>query len=273
VLATLEDPQFIQLQQDYLMAKTRLQYVTSDFSRQKKLNEQEANSEKLFQQATSEYETQKILVKSLAEKLRLININPESLKEDNISRSCKIYAPINGYVSEVNVNIGKYISPSDILFEIINPSDIHLSLTVFEKDVRYINKGQKVTCYTNNKAGETYNAEVSLISRNINDNRATEVHCHFEGPTERLLPGMFMNADIRLTHAKVTALPDDAVVKWQNNNYIFISKGKNDFVMTPVETGNSYNGYTEIKTLLGKNEVVMKNAYSLLMKMKNTEEG
>ncbi|MGO4288172.1 efflux RND transporter periplasmic adaptor subunit [Chitinophaga sp. RAB17] len=274
LLAVLEDPQYIQLQQDYLMAKSKLRYLEADFNRQKELNESKANSDKVFQQVRSEFESQKIMVSALKQKLQLININTDKLTEDAITRSIAIYAPISGYVTKVNVNTGKYVNPTDVLFELINPADLHLSLTVFEKDLGSLAPGQRVKCYTNSKAGEQYTATIHLITRNVDENRSGEVHCHFEKYDRRLLPGMFMNAEIELQNANVTAVPDDAVVKWENKHYIFVSAGNDKFIMTPVETGTSNGGFTEIKSNIGNKEVVTRNAYTLLMKMKNGgEEG
>jgi len=270
VLAVLEDPQYIQLQQDYLVAKSRLAYLESDYIRQKGLNEAQANSDKLFQQVKSEFESQKVILRSLGEKLQLISISPDKLNESNISRSISIHAPISGFVTKVNVNIGKYVSPVDVLFELINPSDLHLSLTVFEKDVINLQPQQKVICYANNN--EKYTARIHLITRNINENHSSEVHCHFDKYDKRLLPGMFMNAEIELNNAHVRAVPEDAVVKWENKNYIFFAEGSGKFEMTPVETGSSNDGYTEIKTAIPDKDIVTANAYALLMKMKNGGE-
>ncbi|NLU95712.1 efflux RND transporter periplasmic adaptor subunit [Chitinophaga sp. Ak27] len=271
VMAVLEDPQYIQLQQDYLVAKSKLRYLEADFFRQKELNESKANSDKVFQQVKSEYEAQKVLLSALREKLQLINIHPDKLTDGNITRSVSLYAPISGYVSKVNANPGKYVSPTDVLFELINPADLHLNLTVFEKDLVNLAPGQKVVCYTNDN-GERYAATIHLITRNIDENRAGEVHCHFEKYDKRLLPGMFMNAEIALNNAAVSALPTDAVVKWRNKTYVFVATGANRFTMTPVETGASNDGYTEIKTAMADKKIVTRNAYTLLMKMKNNEE-
>ncbi|NDC31348.1 MAG: efflux transporter periplasmic adaptor subunit, partial [Bacteroidetes bacterium] len=67
VLAVLEDAQFIQLQQDYLMAKSKLEFIEAEYNRQKELNASKASSDKVFQQAKSDLENQKILLRSLSE--------------------------------------------------------------------------------------------------------------------------------------------------------------------------------------------------------------
>ncbi|AXY78641.1 efflux RND transporter periplasmic adaptor subunit [Paraflavitalea soli] len=273
ILATLEDQQYIQLQQDYLTAKSRLQYAEADFNRQQGLNETKAVSDKVYQQARSEFESQKILLRSLGEKLRLIGINPESLNENNISRSIYLYAPISGYVSKVNVNTGKYVSPTDVLFELISPDDLHLSLTVFENNAVNLSIGQKVTCYTNSHPEVKYQATVRLITPAVNEERAAEVHCHLDEHVKGLMPGMFMNASIELNNAQVMAVPEEAVVKWNSQYYVFSAEGSNRYKLFPVETGVSAAGFTEIRsTLPADRAVVVKNAYTLLMKMKNSAE-
>ncbi|RAJ87999.1 cobalt-zinc-cadmium efflux system membrane fusion protein [Chitinophaga dinghuensis] len=272
VLATLEDPQYIQLQQDYLMAKSKLRYLEADYLRQKELNESKANSDKVFQQAKSEYEGQKVTASALREKLQLININPDKLSDASITKSASIYAPISGFVTKVNVNTGRYVSPTDVLFELINPADLHLSLTVFQKDLPYLAEDQQIICYPVNNPDEKYTATIHLITRNVDESRSSEVHCHFNKYDKKLVPGMFMNAEIELNNAHTLAVPEGAVVKWQNKNYVFVADSKKTFTMTPVETGTTYDGYTEIKTDLAGKTLVTKNAYTLLMQLKNSGE-
>lgn len=275
VIALMEDPQYIQLQQDYLTAKSRLSYYEAEFNRQKELNVSKASSDKIFQQASSDFASQKILVKSLAEKLRLISINPETLSDNTLSRNIQIYAPITGYVSRVNVNIGKYTKPEEVLFEIVNPEDIHLVLNVFEKDINRLFIGQKVIAYTNNNPEKKYDCEIILIGKDFSSDRSVEVHCHFKDYDKTLIPGMFMNADIEIQNKNAYVLPDEAIVSNENRKYIFVEKQKGEYEMTEVLTGNSSNGYTEIMNANDKlvnRTVVTKGAYSLLMKLKNTGE-
>lgn len=270
ILAVLEDPSYIQLQQDFLTAKSRLEYLDADYIRQKGLNETKATSDKIFQLAKSDFESQKYLVKSLSEKLKMIGLNPAVLNENSISRSINFYAPINGYITKVNVNIGKYITPTDVLFEIIDPSDLHLRLTVFENDAPNLKIGNKVVFYTNSDVSKKYTAAVAAITPNINEERTTDVHCHLENEKANLYPGTFANAEIELGNAKLNALPEDAIVKWENKPFVFIKKDNNTFKLVPVELGVVTNGFVEIKTDLGLQEVVVKNAYTILMKLKNS---
>ena len=269
VLAVLEDPVYIQLQQDYLTAKSKLEYLEADYNRQKGLNETKATSDKIYQLAKSDFESHKYLVKSLSEKLKMIGLHPETLNENNISRSINLYAPIGGYITKVNVNIGKYVTPTDVLFEIIDPSDLHLRLTVFENDATNLKIGNKVTFFTNNNMTKKYAASVIVITPNINEERTTDVHCHLANEKVNLYPGTFANAEIELNNAQLDALPEDAIVKWENKPFVFVKQSSDSFKLFAVELGVTTNGFVEIKTPLVGQEIVLKNAYTLLMKLKN----
>lgn len=274
IIATIEDQQYIQIQQDYLTSIAKLSYAEKEYSRQKELNQSKASSDKQFQQTEADYKSQKIATKSLYEKLKLIGVNPENLDENTISRSINVYAPIDGYVSKVNVNIGKYVNPADVIFELVNPTDIHLGLTIFEKDVNKLFIGQKLKAYTNNELNKKYNAEIILISQDLSSERSVMVHCHFEDYDKTLLPGMYMNAEIDLTATNSFVVPEEAIVNFEDKNYIFFEEQKGQYKFIEIKTGISENGYTELvdgNVLLDKS-IVIKGAYSLLMGLKNKAE-
>ena len=275
VIARIEDPGLVQLQQDYLVAGARLLYLEKEYERQKLLNENDVNAAKVFEQSQSDYSAQKIMRKGLSERLRLININPDKLNEETISRSVPIYSPINGFVSAVNVNIGKYVNPADILFELINPDDIHASLVVFEKDLPAVLPKQKVKVSFVEDPTKEYDCEVLLVTKNVDDNRSALVHCHFETKPKQLIPGMFLSARILVDNFKVITVPDEAVVRYGESSYVFEEKEKNVFRMIPVKTPVRQNGRTAIE---GQSEnlkdktLVLTKAYSLLSQLMNVEE-
>lgn len=273
-LAVMEDVQYIQLQQDYLTAKAQFLLNESEYNRQKELNQSKAASDKVFELARADYQTQLILIKSLEQKLKLIGVPPQSVTPDNIANSINIYSPITGFVSAVNVNIGKYVNSSDVLFELVDPADIHLTLTVFEKDVNKLSIGQKLVAYTNTNPEKKYKCEIILISRNLSGNNAAEAHCHIEHFDKTLLPGMFMNADIEISGNDAMTLPEDAIVLYKNKHYVFIVKGNNQFEIQEVKSGASENGFTEVTVSdqLIEKSFVTKGAYNLLMTLKNTSE-
>ena len=274
IIAIMQDQQYIQLQQDYLITKSKLNFAEKEFIRQKELNASQASSDKVFQLAEVEYKTLRITLSSLSEKLKLININPSKLTENNISKSVNIYAPINGFVSKVNVNIGKYVNPTDILFELIDPSDIHLNLKIFEKDVSKLQIGQKLFAFNNNETENKHLCEILLISRDLNAEHTAEVHCHFEKYDKNLLPGMYMNAEIELKSNSVFAIPENAVVNFEGKNYVFTAVNKFDFKIIEVQIGIKENGFIEIIDYNDfiNEKIVTKGAYTLLMKLKNKSD-
>ena len=274
VIAIMEDQQYIQLQQDYLTAKARLNFMANEYERQKELNQSKASSDKVFQQTEADYLTEKINVKSLAERLKLIGVNPDKLDENTISKSINIHSPIDGYVSKVNVNIGKFVQPSEVLFELINPADIHLALTIFERDLQKLSIGQKLFAYTNSQPEKKHECEIILIGQNLSEERSTEVHSHFENYDKSLVPGMYMNAEIEIKNNNAYALPEEAIVRFENNQYIFLAENEGTYAIEQVKTGSTENGFVEIisgQTLVDK-KIVVKGAYSLLMTMKNKVE-
>jgi cobalt-zinc-cadmium efflux system membrane fusion protein len=274
VLCVVEDQQYIQLQEDYLLAKAKIGYAKAEFERQKELNQSKASSDKVYQQAQAEYNSLSVMVQSYGEKLKFAGISPNNVSAKTISKSINIYSPISGYVSKVNVNTGKYVTPSDVLFEIVNPLDIHLALTVFEKDINKLAIGQSLLAYTNTNPEKKYPCKIILIGKDFTENRSTEIHCHFIKYDKTLLPGMYMNAEIELKSQQSDVLPSDAIVNFENKNYIFIEKVNKEFEMKEVTTGNNENGFTEIISNddLTSKKIVIKGAYSILMKMKNIEE-
>jgi cobalt-zinc-cadmium efflux system membrane fusion protein len=273
VLCVVEDQQYIQLQEDYLLAKAKIGYAKAEFERQKELNQSKASSDKVYQQAKAEYNSLSVMVESYGEKLKFAGINPNGVSAKTISKSINIYSPISGYVSKVNVNVGKYVSPSDILFEIVNPTDIHLALTVFEKDINKLAIGQSLIAYTNTNPSKIYPCKIILIGQDFSENRTTIIHCHFTNYDKALLPGMYMNAEVELHSQQSNVLPSEAIVNFENKNYVFVDKGNKEYEMKEVSTGNTDNDFTEIISAdLKEASIVIKGAYALLMKMKNVEE-
>lgn len=274
VIAVMEDQQYIQLQQDYLVSKVKLVYAEKESARQNELNQSQASSDKITQMAQAEVSSLRAMTNGLAEKLRLININPNTISSSKISQKINILATINGYVSKVNVNIGKYISPSEVLFELINPTDIHLNIKVYEKDVAKLKIGQKIIAYTNAEPNIKHECEIILISKDINSDGTSEVHCHFEDYDKTLLPGMYINAEVEIKSTNSNALPEESIVNFEGKDYVYIEIGKQKYQMQEVQIGEKENNFVQVLNVedLKNKKIVSKGAYTLLMKMKNTEE-
>ncbi len=275
VIGIMEDQSYVQLQQDYLTAKARMEYLATDMQRQKELSENNATSQKNYQLVLSDYKMQQVLLKSLEEKLRIIGIQPDKLAVNNISRDVAVYSPITGYVTKVNVNIGKYVNPSDVLFELVNPSDIHAAITIFEKDMQAFKPGMHGKVSLADDPGRQYDVEVILVTQNVDDNRTGLVHCHFEHPMHALLPGMFLTGVFELDSQSAYTVPEQAVVRYEGKEYVFAATGNNHYRMIQVETSTRENNYVALKenSINWKGQTIVVNgAYALLSKLKNKME-
>lgn len=295
VIATVENLDFIQIQQDYVEAKGQSELAKLDYERQQQLAKENVNSQKTLQQSKANLSTWQAKYNGLREKLKVINLDIESVEKGNVSSSINLYSPIDGYVTEVNVNIGKFVNPADVLFEIVDTEHLHAELIVFEKDVLKLKIGQKVRFTLANEAKERM-ATVYLIGREIRDDRTVRIHCHIDTEDKELLPGMYLSALVETGGALVPALPNEAVISYQGKKYIFVlseeilKNGLQDessnskaeqarednqhFSMVEIQTSNSELGYTEVTVpdSLSNSQIVIKGAYSILSKMKNSEE-
>lgn len=283
VLAVIDNQEFVDAQQSYLEAKNRLAFAEADFKRHTDLFKEDVYSAQNVQQVTVEYKNLKALVKSLEQKLILIGINPDQLKEESISSTVNLVSPINGFLKAVNINIGKYVSPTEVLFEIVNNDKLFLELTLFEKDADKVSTGQKVKFFINNET-EPHEAIISQTGKSIGADRTFMVYATVSSNCKNLLPGMYVNAFITESDLKVTALPSDAVVSFDDKDYIFAfeknkeeaGKAFTEYRMIEVKKGVTGAGYTEIIVPEGFNlvtsKVVTKGAYSLLSAKKNAGE-
>jgi membrane fusion protein, heavy metal efflux system len=293
VIATIENLDFIQIQQDYLEAKSQVELTKADYERQQQLASENVNSSKSLQQSKTTFVTWQAKLNGLTEKLRILNIGTASVDAGTLKSSINLYSPINGYVTEVNVNIGKYVSPTDVLFEIVDTEHLHAELIVFEKDVRKLKIGQKVRFTLANESKERM-ATIHLIGREISTDRTIQIHCHIDQEDKELLPGMYLKAAVETGGAQVPALPDEAIINFQGKKYIFVvaadhaeesneSKSAESeqheegthFTMVEIEIGNSELGFTEVtlpENFNPESKIAVKGAYSLLSKMKNSEE-
>jgi cobalt-zinc-cadmium efflux system membrane fusion protein len=247
------------------------------------LYKEDVYSEMNLQQVTADYKSLKAQVTAYEQKLALIGIDPSGLHEENISRSVALVSPISGYIKTVNVNLGKSISATDVLFEIVNNDNLFLELTLFEKDANKVSNGQKIIFYINNET-EEHEAVIYQTGRSVDADKTYKVYARVTRGCRNLLPGMYVNAIIETSGNKVTALPSDAVVTFDDKDYIFIfdkNKEEKGFAFTEyriieVHKGMTDGGYTEVILPEGfdtrNSKIVIRGAYNLLSAKKNAGE-
>lgn len=278
VIAIMEHPDFIQLQQEYLDSKAQLELARLEYERQKELSRENVNSAKVLQQATTAYQMLQNRERSLAEKLSLIGINAARLTPNAISRTISISSPMNGYVKSVHANLGKFVSPSDVLFEIVNTEHMHLALAVFEKDISLVREGQTVRFSLPNQVGEERTGKVHLVGKVVDADKTVPIHVHIDQDDPSLALGMYVNARIEAGDSTANVLPNAALVNEGGKDYIFV-RSENEggqYRQVEVQKGASQKGYTSVrvpdwvKPL--STQVVVKGAHALMGSLASRQE-
>jgi cobalt-zinc-cadmium efflux system membrane fusion protein len=253
VLFTLENPAFIQTQREFLEAQSQLSYLKSEYERLQALAEENVTARKNFLKAEADYKLTKVQHAALKKQLELMRIDAAELTEENIRTTIAVLAPISGYVMEVMVHKGQLLNPEDAALHLINKDHLHLELSVFEKELPKLAKGQPIRFSTPNLPGETYRAEVYLINPSIDpDTRKLMVHGHLE--EEQLVklfsPGNYIEGEILTSSRQALALPAKSAVELDGIYYVLLLEGEGTegyrFTQKEVKVGQSTADYVEI---------------------------
>ncbi len=283
LLAVLEHPDYLAMQERYAKLANQMEFLKQEYERQKKLFENNAGAGKNYQKAKADYFSAKAELQALKTKLLLLHISPEQVAQGKFHTSVNVYSPINGYVNKINIHSGAYVSPKDLMFEIINNSELHADFMVYEKDVPYVRKGQKVLFTTTNLPGKEFSAVVYAVGKRFEtDVRAVHVHAELDKHPKDFVVGTYVLGYIYTDTLNVKALPKDAIAFEGDEKYIFITKGISDktgkmqFKRVKIKTGREDDHYVEIRPLEeipADSKVALNAAYYLLAEMKKEETG
>ncbi|MGB3343621.1 MAG: efflux RND transporter periplasmic adaptor subunit [Aequorivita sp.] len=270
VLFTIENPEYVQVQQNFLEAKGRLSYLKSDYERQKELLADNVTSQKNFLKAESEYTVTLAQYQSLKKRLSLMNINPNMLTGENIRSVISVTSPLSGYATSVNASKGMYLNPSDIAVTVTNTDNLHIELKIFEKDLPMVKTGQQINVRLQNDTDKVYKGVVHLVNKTINaQDRTVAIHGDLANEEEVKLfaPGMYIEAEILTTTAEHPALPSEAVANIDNDFFVLVKEDSTNFKRVLVKIGATNNGYTEILNAADfepDTEFLTKGAFNLI---------
>ncbi|WP_330441390.1 efflux RND transporter periplasmic adaptor subunit [Flavobacterium sp. C4GT6] len=218
VLAVLESPEFARLQEAYLTSKNNLQFLELEYERQKILSEENVNSKKVFQRTKSDYEIEKAKFNSLDKQLSMLNLSKSS-----VNSIMAITAPISGHVTEINITLGANAEVGKPLLTIVDNSQLHVDLLVYEKDLYKVKPGQNVRFVLTNQGNTEITGKIFNIGKSFeNDTKSVAVHADIMNKEEKLIAGMYVNALIDVGERAVQALPNDAIIKADGREYIFV---------------------------------------------------
>lgn len=276
LLVTLENTEFVELQQQYLEVAEQMNYLKSEFNRQKTLFDEQITSEKNYLKAESNYKSNLAHYNGLRRKLQMININPTRVEQGRISSKINLYASIEGFVAKVHVSNGTYVSPSDVILEIVDTDHMHLELSVFEKDIMKIKKDQKILFKIPEASEEIYEADVHLVGTTIDEKtRRVKVHGHLDNDKENFIVGMFVEADILIANTKGMGLPIEAVIEVEDDAYALVLEEKHDneyhLEKVKLDLGKRTEAHIEIlnSEILKDKQIIIKGTSMLL----NESEG
>ena len=271
-ILTIENPEFVTLQQEYMEVRQQLDYLKSEYDRQKIMFDENITSQKSYLKAESEYKTAQAKATGFHKQLEMLNFSPAAVEAGNIASVTTIYAPISGSVTEVNVTKGSYVAPATAILEIIDNSHIHLELSVFEKDIMKVKKDQNITFKIPEASPDSFEAEVHLVGTVIGEGRTIKVHGHLrEEEKNHFLTGMFVEANIITATARAKALPDQSVVNVGNKNFVLVLDSEADgnyyLKQMEVEVKDNYNGYSLIENAQNykpTDQFLIQGAFNLL---------
>ena len=274
VLFTLENPEYVQLQQDFLESQGQLTYLKSDYERQKNLAQDNVTSQKNYLKSESDYTVTRVRYESLGKKLELLNINPKTLTIENIRTAVNVIAPINGHVTQVNITKGSYLNPSDVAMVLVDADHMHLELNIFEKDINKVKVGQPIHFRIQEDHGKQYEAIVYLVNKTVDaEMRTIGVHGHLidEKLTNRFNPGVYIEAEIYTTSDTRLSLPQGALIEVDNSYYVLVLDSSSDegytFGKKEVKTGASNKDNIQILNASDFNEnteFLVKGAFNLI---------
>ena len=293
VLAVLEHPDYIKVQEDFAVIANSLEYLEQDYLRYKELFNNNVGSGKDYQKAKSDYFTAKAKYQGLKSRLRLLNFSPENVKNGQISNTINIISPISGSVIDVNIKLGTYVDAKDMMFEIVDNSKIHADFMVYEKDVHLLRIGQSIHFTVANRPESEFTATIFAIGEKFNPNtRAVHIHANIIENTEGLIPGMYITGHLHTDKNTVRTLPSDAIVNEGTKSFIFIVDNQHNedeseeqiheneeghehsegttFKKVEIVVGKKDDGYSEVKLLTNLPEnasIVLNKAYYLLADM------
>jgi membrane fusion protein, heavy metal efflux system len=270
VLFTLENPEYVQIQQDFLEAKSKLNYLKADYERQKTLVADNVTSQKNYLKSESEYKVTLAQYQSLQKKLSMMNINSNALTGETISSVISVTSPISGIATSIEVTKGMFLNPSVVAMTVTNTEHLHLELKIFENDLPLIKEEQPIKIHLQNNSKQIYYGTVHLINRAINPSERTiDIHGDLvnEDDAKLFAPGMYLEAEIITSNDVLDALPTEAVINIDNTNYAILKQNTTTFRKVPVQVGKSSNGFIEIlnaSEFKADSEFLTKGAFNLI---------
>ena len=214
---------------------------------QKVLYDNGAISKIAYDSAVTRFENAKINLNSAKEQSGLNSAKAALDAAENSLGYTTVYAPISGYVSTKNANVGQMASPGVEIFSIKNTATVNAQLNVAESVISKVSVGAKAI--VNVKSIETsVEGVVKIASPTKNlQTGMYNVSITIDNPEDVLKDGMFADITLTLSDAvDALVIPSDAIMEDESGQkYIFLADD-GVAVKKEVVTGIITEEYTEI---------------------------
>ncbi len=264
VLATINSPQLLELQQQYLNALNALQLAKADFNRDKKLLSEGIITERRWKTTQAQH---KILLSQVNQSKQLLVLSGFSkaamqqlITHNRLNSQLTVIAPISGVILERFVRSGAPINALEPLFRLANIEQLWLDISIPQQRMQRLQLGDKVVL-----ENSEYTADIFFLSQQVNaDNQTVLARAKLEAKTDSLRIGQIIRVQINQTHHKNTfSVPNRAVASFDNKSHIFI-KTATGFKIQVVKVLGKSKGQTNISTdLPAKTMIATKGAVAL----------
>ncbi|MCM8786314.1 MAG: efflux RND transporter periplasmic adaptor subunit [Candidatus Omnitrophica bacterium] len=203
-----------------------------------------------------------LVKESIKKKLELWGITSEQIQEiekkNYVLDKIDFYSPISGVVIEREVFEGKYFQTGEILFKIVDLTTLWVKLDVYEKDLSYINIGQKVNFVTESFPGENFSGKIIFIDPFINEKtRTIKVRIEISNPEGKLKPGMFGHSILKINLGKKLSIPATAPLLTGKRAIVYVEIKPNVFEGREVVLGQRAGDFYPVVSGLKAGEKVV----------------
>ncbi len=237
------------IQRNIDQIETNLQHARKLYKRQKNLWDQEIGSE----------------VQYLNAKNRVENLEKELSTAKSRLANTSITAPINGKVDAIFMNPGEMANPASPLLRIVNLRNMEVTASPSERYLDDIKPGDSVKISFIN-LGIERKRPVSHVSSYIDpDTRTFELTIKIANQQRLLRPNVL--ATVRFadyTNQNCVIIPTKLLQSSNGDNYVFTAKNKDGnykAYKTPIKTGRSYQGMTEVLEGLKPNQLLITDGF------------
>ncbi len=269
LLAVIESRDLADVKSAYLTGLERLTSARANFTREEKLWKKKISSEQEYINAKQALAEAQIGLRSAEQKLHALGFTEEYLKElpglpdDSFIRH-DIVAPFDGTIVSKHITVGEVIGDESEIFIISDLSTVWVDLSVYQKDLPYIQKGQTAVIAARHGIPEI-EGTISYIGQIVGeDTRTALARIIIPNAQEQYRPGIFVTANVTVDEIDVPLLvPKSSLQLVEGKTCVFI-RDEDGFEPRPVELGRTNEIYAEVVSGLSVGQrYVTKGAFTL----------